>query len=271
MYGGHITDKWDRRANITYLDVIITPSLKEDTFELFPGFKTKQDGTWDDYLSYVENDLPPETPLAFGMHPNAEINFLMTEQKDLFDDLLSIGGGGGGGGGSGGKTREQQVDTIITDLANELPDNFDNIELKEKIGDNLTPYLVVLIQERERFNGLLGEIRQSLKELRLGLDGALNISDKMETMMDRMVILKIPPMWETMAWRTNKNLIVWFADVNKRVAQLKDWGEKITMPPSLWLAGCFNPMAFVTAGTHASILVSSCAHFSILCFSHELI
>eukprot|EP00961_Rhodomonas_salina_P196723 2655060-Rhodomonas_salina.1 len=106
MYGGHITDKWDRRANITYLDVIITPELKEESFQLFPDFKTKQDGTWDDYLSYVVNDIPADSPIAFGMHPNAEINFLMSEQRELFGDLLSIGGGSGGGG-VGGKSREQ--------------------------------------------------------------------------------------------------------------------------------------------------------------------
>jgi len=28
--------------------------------------------------------MPPETPISYGMHPNAEINFLMSEQKDLF-------------------------------------------------------------------------------------------------------------------------------------------------------------------------------------------
>ncbi len=213
MYGGHITDKWDRRANVTYLDVIVTTKLFEPDFELFPKFKTKTDGTWEDYLEYIRQELPPESPMAFGMHPNAEINFLMSEQRDLFADLLSIGGGGGGGGGSGGKSREQVVDGIITTLTDKLAQDFDNLDLKLRIGDKLTPYLVVLIQERERFNGLLQEMRQTLKELRLGLDGALNISDKMEQMMNLMVIEKIPSTWEKMAWRTNKSLSIWFADV----------------------------------------------------------
>jgi hypothetical protein len=31
------------------------------------------------------------------------------------------------------------------------------------------------------------------------------------------------------------------------VEQLAKWGATLTMPPSLWLAGCFNPMAFITA------------------------
>ena len=54
MYGGHITDKWDRRVNVTYLDVIVTPRLFESDFELFPNFKTKTEGTWEDYLAYIE-------------------------------------------------------------------------------------------------------------------------------------------------------------------------------------------------------------------------
>jgi hypothetical protein len=83
MYGGHITDKWDRRANVTYLDVIVTPKLFEPGFELFPRFRAKTDGTWDDYLAYIDAKLPPESPMAFGMHPNAEINFLMSEQVFL--------------------------------------------------------------------------------------------------------------------------------------------------------------------------------------------
>ena len=66
MYGGHITDKWDRRTNVTYLDVIIVAGIQQPEFELFPGFKTKHDGTWEDYLAYIENELPPETPNAYG-------------------------------------------------------------------------------------------------------------------------------------------------------------------------------------------------------------
>ena len=59
MYGGHITDKWDRRVNVTYLDVIVTPRLFESDFELFPKFKTKTEGTWEDYLAYIEQVTSP--------------------------------------------------------------------------------------------------------------------------------------------------------------------------------------------------------------------
>ena len=177
---------------MTYLDVIITEKIFDPETEVFPGFKTKLDGTHEDFLTHVENNMPPETPLSYGMHPNAEINFLMTENKDLFDNLLNLGGGSGGGSGGGGKTREQIVSDILEKLTAQLPEDFNMFDLKMAIGENITPYLVVLMQESERFNLLLREIRQDLKEMRMGLDGALNITDKMEGAMDNMIIQKVP-------------------------------------------------------------------------------
>lgn len=45
-----------------------------------------------------------------------------------------------------------------------------------------TPYVVVCLQECERMNILLTEIRSSLNDLDAGLRGALNITDAMETL-----------------------------------------------------------------------------------------
>jgi dynein heavy chain len=51
------------------------------------------------------------------------------------------------------------------------------ISLKAK---NKTPYVVVCLQECERMNILLQEIRTSLLDLDAGLKGSLNITDAME-------------------------------------------------------------------------------------------
>ena len=40
MYGGHITDDWDRRTNRTYLEVIIQPEImRQMSMTLQPGYK----------------------------------------------------------------------------------------------------------------------------------------------------------------------------------------------------------------------------------------
>lgn len=80
MYGGHITDDWDRRTNRTYLEVLIKPELLSLNFPLAPGFKSPDPAKfdYDKYKNYIETVLPSESPQMFGMHPNAEIGYLTT-------------------------------------------------------------------------------------------------------------------------------------------------------------------------------------------------
>ena len=49
-----------------------------DEAEMFPfiegkniTFKTPTPLTHEGYVKYIEQDLPPETPLGYGLHPNA--------------------------------------------------------------------------------------------------------------------------------------------------------------------------------------------------------
>mmetsp|Transcript_31209 Transcript_31209/g.79123 ORF Transcript_31209/g.79123 Transcript_31209/m.79123 type:complete len:3875 (-) Transcript_31209:127-11751(-) len=246
MYGGHITDKWDRRTCVTYLETLIIPELFEEGHELFEGFKSKTKGTWQDYLDHIDYNLPAENPICFGLHPNADISFLQNEQSSLFSQLVEISGGGGGGAGA---SKEAVIEKMVVDFLERLPENFNMFDIKSRIGpsENITPYLVVLLQECEKMNGLLSLIRKSLLDLQLGLQGALNISDMMDQQMNSMFLDRIPAVWEKAAWRTLKTLPVWFADLLERIDQFTKWQESLKMPPSVWISGTANPMAFVTA------------------------
>ena len=55
------------------------------------------------------------------------------------------------------------------------------IEIQLRIEEK-TPFMIVAIQECEKMNSLLNEIRFSLTELDQGLDGTLNITDAMEVL-----------------------------------------------------------------------------------------
>merc|ERR1711862_761309 len=72
MYGGHITDFWDRRVNNTYLAVLVTPELLSGT-NLAPGFKSPDASKmeYNHYVKYIEERFPPEMPQMFGLQPNA--------------------------------------------------------------------------------------------------------------------------------------------------------------------------------------------------------
>ena len=246
MYGGHITDKWDRRTNCTYLETLVKPELYNEGFELFAGFPTKLKGNYQEYLDHIDYGLPRETPVGFGLHPNADISFLNTECSSLFSYIMELSGGGGGGAGA---SMEEIIGKMVVDFLERLPEDFNLFDIKSRIGgpENLTPYLIVMNQECEKMNILLGTIRKSLGDLQLGLQGALNISDAMDAQMKSMFMDQIPAMWMKEAWRTLKSLPVWFFDVLERCTMLRGWSDSLIMPPSLWLAGTSNPMAFVTA------------------------
>jgi len=81
MYGGHIVDDWDRILCAAYLDNVMNDALLDES-ELFPfiegrtiSFKCPPPFPYEKYIEHIEVECPPETPLAYGMHPNAEIDF----------------------------------------------------------------------------------------------------------------------------------------------------------------------------------------------------
>ena len=55
---------------------------------------------WLQVLEYIDEAMPPETPLAFGLHPNAEIGFKLREAERFCANVLCLqpreAGGEGG-------------------------------------------------------------------------------------------------------------------------------------------------------------------------------
>jgi len=137
---------------------------------------------YSDYQKYIEK-LPTESPQMFGMHPNAEINFLTNQCEFTFTNIVDIQGSSGGSGGGD----ESSVAGICQSYKERIPASFDMIKLSDVIeskneGGAPTPYQTVCTQECEVMNTMLKEIFTSLEELELGLAGALNMTDAMEAL-----------------------------------------------------------------------------------------
>jgi len=93
MYGGHITDDWDRRTNSTYLKVLVKPEIMQGmpmTCTVQGGFRSPDPNKFgrDQYIDYVETKLPTENPAMFGLHANAEIGYLTNTGEKLFQTIL---------------------------------------------------------------------------------------------------------------------------------------------------------------------------------------
>ena len=244
MYGGHISDDWDRRLCSAYLDVYLNELLLEGGFELAPGFVAPPNSDYKEYHRYIDDSLPAESPYLYGLHPNAEIGVLTKTADKLFQTILEMQPQDAAGGTA--QSKDEKVKSIIEDIMNALPENFNVPELIARVEER-TPYISVAIQECDRMTILMSEIKRSLKELGLGLKGDLTITENMETLMNAMFLNQVPAQWEKLAYPSLSGLASWYADLLLRIKELENWVAEFQLPSVVWLSGLFNPQSFLTA------------------------
>merc|ERR1719198_881811 len=90
-------------------------------------------------------------------------------------------------------------------------------------------------------------MRGSMIELDLGISGALNVTDNMEMLANDLQQNKVNALWAEKAYPSLKLLAAWFADLVLRVDQLVEWTRILTLLKSVWMAGLFNSMSFLTS------------------------
>lgn len=174
MYGGHVTDDWDRRLCRAYLEELLQPDLLEGELFLAPNFPAPPNRDYTGYHRFIDDYLPPESTHLYGLHPNAEIGILTRTAGKLCQELLGLQPRGTASGRSA-SAKDDKVKQILDDILEKLPDEFPMIELSGRIEEK-TPFIVVIMQECERLNLLLAEVRQSLRQLDKGLKVSNNMS-----------------------------------------------------------------------------------------------
>ncbi|EFN60095.1 hypothetical protein CHLNCDRAFT_133411 [Chlorella variabilis] len=281
FYGGHVVDDYDRRLLNTYLQKLFTQELLpvgpgasdghqaamdgaatdqpadgagQPPLELAPGWRPPPAVDYESMTQYIETSCPADSPALYAMHGNTQLSLLNSQTEALFQTILDVGGLGAaasaaaaaaaaGGAAAGG---EAAVRASLADLLGRLPAPLGLVDIEARVKEK-TPFVV----EAERMNGLLGEMRRSLEELQLGLDGALNMSPAMEQLGAALGAGRVPPSWMAcMSTRVQEvyALPAWYADVLQRHAQLVGWtGGAVSPPRSIWLPGLFNPKACLTA------------------------
>uniref|UniRef100_W5MKY4 Dynein, axonemal, heavy polypeptide 9 like n=1 Tax=Lepisosteus oculatus TaxID=7918 RepID=W5MKY4_LEPOC len=246
MYGGHITDDWDRRLCRTYLEEYMQPNQFDRKLALAPGFAVPSNLDYQGYHRYIDEMLPHESPVHYGLHPNAEIEFLTVTSDNLFHTLLELQPRDSVIGEGSSQTVEEKVKTILDDILEKLPEEYNMSDITSKTADR-SPYILVCFQECERMNILIYEIRRSLKELDLGLKGELAISSEMERLQTALFFDNVPDTWTKLAYPSTYSLAQWYNDVLMRCRELDSWTQDLALPSVVWLSGLFNPQSFLTA------------------------
>lgn len=81
MYGGRVTDDFDKRLLVTFTQVWFNENLLTSAFEFYKGYKVPITRNLQNYVDYI-NSLPPtDTPEVFGLHSNADITYQINTAK----------------------------------------------------------------------------------------------------------------------------------------------------------------------------------------------
>lgn len=203
MYGGHIVDDLDRVFCKGFLVNLMNETLLDEA-NMFPFtdnkavFKCPSPTQYEKYIEYIEQELPPETPLAFGMHPNAEIDFRTTQCTNLFRTLVELQPKDASAGGEGVDTIESKVAEFMLRVSDEaqLEGQKPNVDMiVSALGEDRGPYQNVFLQECETICVLIKEIIRSLGEIELANKGELTMTEQMETLMQSIFVNKVPDTW----------------------------------------------------------------------------
>ena len=263
MYGGHIVDDMDRILNNAYLNYILDDKLLED-LDLVPypssnpamkvnPIKTPYNNAaypfeqWDAYIDVV---ITSESPALFGLHPNAELEYRITETNTLFRNLIDLepkdsGSSSEGSEGSKYDDVKGQCDNINAQIQDGL---FDIIKMKQAREGELTPDQNVFMQECEQMKSLCELIRRNLKDITDAIDGKLTMDERIEQLIFSLSARRVPKKWISDGFATNRGLASWTTSLTARIDQLKQFESSDNVVPKVvFVNRLFNPLSYLTA------------------------
>jgi len=74
-----------------------------------PGFVVPPNTDYKSYHKYIDEFLLPESPVLYGLHPNAEIGTLTTRSENLFQTLMEMQPRDAGSSSRTGISRDDKV------------------------------------------------------------------------------------------------------------------------------------------------------------------
>jgi len=250
MYGGRVTDNFDRRVLTTYLEEYMGDFLFDENVTFYfsrAGFdyECQWDGNVASYQQMILTLPLNQSPSVFGLHPNAEINYFMTSAQEIYSGLLAMQTGSSGD--SGGMSREEFIEKTATDIQKKIPPD----ELKFHKDGVPTPLEVVLMQEIARFEALIKRMSEQLADLKKALKGEIGMSPALDDLGTSMFNGQLPGAWAKIAPQTQKPLGSWIEHFLRRYAQYEAW-SKSGDPFVFWLSGFHIPESLLSALVQAS-------------------
>ncbi|XP_059612585.1 dynein axonemal heavy chain 7 [Phlebotomus argentipes] len=247
-YGGRVTDVWDRRVIGTLLQDYFNENVVTDVTYKFSdtssAFAIPTKFEHRDIVKHIERNIPsnPSTEV-YGLHMNAGIFKDLTMSKVLLKCLtLTLGT-------ADDETLEESQENlllIIMEIEKKLPGNFDLENIGERFPiDYYESMNTVLMQELEKFNVLLEEIRTTCREIVDAIGGFGVFTPHLESVALSIKNGEIPQRWRKKSFPSLKPVGSYIEDLLERISWFDSW-SKNGIPDTFWLPGFFFTQTFLT-------------------------
>lgn len=106
---------------------------------------------------------------------------------------------------------------------------------------------MVLLQEVQRYNTLLGVIRSPLEELLLAEQGLSLMTPELDSLAESLLLNRIPALWMNKSYPSLKPLSSYIRDLQARIKMFNLWIASGSPPAVFWVSGFYFTQGFFTS------------------------
>lgn len=122
-----------------------------------------------------------------------------------------------------GISREEFIECVANDVLKKIPEEYEVWKVRKYFQRMMTPTIVVLLQELERFNKLIATMRRTLVQLKKALAGEIGMDSTLDNVAYSLFNGQLPASWRKLAPATCKNLGGWMEHFEARQQQYFSW------------------------------------------------
>eukprot|EP00796_Vickermania_ingenoplastis_P004622 gene4627-3332_t len=251
-YGGRVTDPQDRGTLQTILRNYLCTSILDDDFKFSDSGKyfAPPVCSLDDAKNHISEMSLIDDPEVFGMHENASLRYQQQSSHYVLSTVVSIQPRLVGSNTGDGPTPEEEVQRKCREFEATLPSVISRDEAGLHTFTTLANGLpnsmsTVLSHELVKYNKLIQRMIQTLSDMQKALQGLTVLSSDLDAMYSSFLSDQVPQLWSSVSYASLKPLGAWYREFLEKVKFIRTWVQK-GEPKAFWMAGFFNPSAFMT-------------------------
>eukprot|EP00928_Gymnodinium_smaydae_P031098 TRINITY_DN22944_c0_g2_i2.p1 TRINITY_DN22944_c0_g2~~TRINITY_DN22944_c0_g2_i2.p1 ORF type:complete len:3465 (-),score=972.42 TRINITY_DN22944_c0_g2_i2:18-9410(-) len=266
QYGGRITDDLDRELFVTYsakwlCEDIFKPYFTFNNYQSDYNYRIPEGSEIQQFRDAIETIPPVDSPLIFGLHPNADLTYRLKEASEMIATVIETQPKDAGGGS--GKSTDDIVKEQCVDLLDRMPPDFVEEIFRAQIQKLrgppgvpdkgfAAPLNIFLFQELQRLQHIIRIVRTNLGSISQAIDGTVVMTPDLLEDLGSIFDARVPKRWThdasgaEISWLM-PNLGGWFTGLIERQTMLSIWLENGRgVMKSYWLTGFTNAQGFLT-------------------------